>query len=359
MLIYLIVLVIVVSAVYAARRSKSAVISWFLIGIALATMVLTGGLRDRTVGTDTGYYVMDFDHVRTFASVIANGREKGEYGFWILVWLVHLFSDQYVYFLLAVTLVFVICHLWAMDLYSKQIEISFFFFITAGIYVTCFNAERQAVACAIYALAVGPLIKGNFKKYLGWVLVASLFHQTALVAIPAYFVMRRPVTARNYAIIALIGIVTVVFFHGIMSVATGFGKSYSDYTSHTETEGAGYTTIAVDVLTAAFFVFFRKSIHIYRDEYDLFLNMFLFAFMIEIVTVFLGTDPSGLRRLTYYFALSPLFVWPIIFKNLNDRLSKFVVGYSFVVCYMTYFVLTTQKFSNLVPYMFNSSVFTR
>ena len=86
-------------------------------------------------------------------------------------------------FLLAVTLLFVTCHLWAMDLYSKQIEISFFFFITAGIYVTCFNAERQAVACAIYALAVGPLIKGNFKKYLGWVLVASLFHQTALVAI--------------------------------------------------------------------------------------------------------------------------------------------------------------------------------
>ena len=77
-----------------------------------------------------------------------------------------------------------------------------------------------------------------------------------------------------------------------MSVATGFGKSYSDYTSHAETEGAGYTTIAVDVLTAAFFVFFRKSIHIYRDEYDLFLNMFLFAFMIEIVTVFLVTFSS-------------------------------------------------------------------
>ena len=204
MLIYLIVLVIVVSAVYAARRSKSAVITWLFIGIALATMVLTGGLRDRTVGTDTGYYVMDFDHVRTFASVIASGREKGEYGFWIRYgWCIYFPINMSISFLL--TLVFVICHLWAMDLYSKQIEISFFFFITAGIYVPPASMRNgRLLPVPFMLLAVVLLIKGNFKKDLGLVLVASLFHQTALVAIPAYFVMRRPVTARNYAIIALI-----------------------------------------------------------------------------------------------------------------------------------------------------------
>jgi EpsG family len=357
MLIYLITFFIVVLTAYIARRSRSPLISRFFLGIALATMVLTAGLRDRTVGTDTGYYVRDFGNVRTFTDVMVAGADKAEYGFWAISWFVHLFSDQYMYFLFAIALIFVSCHQWAMVLYSKQIEISFYFFIASGIYTTCFNPAREGIACAIYALSMGSLIKGDFKRYLAWVILASFFHRTALVAIPAYFVINRPNNLKTNAIIVLIGIVTAVFFQTIMGLASGLGKSYADYAS--QNEGGGYFTLGVDVLTGFFLVILRKSIHIYRDEYDLFLNMFLFSFMITIVSVVLNTDPSGIRRLTLYFAVSPLFLWPIIFKNLTDRVSKFFVGYFYAVCYLVYFVLTTQKFSDLVPYVFNPSIISR
>ena len=65
--------------------------------------------------------------------------------------------------------------------------ISLFVYITLGQYAFCFNGERQALAIAIYILAIQYIKSRDFKKYCLIVLIAALFHKTIIVAITVIF----------------------------------------------------------------------------------------------------------------------------------------------------------------------------
>jgi hypothetical protein len=354
MLIYLINLSVVVLAAYLARKSKYALFSKFLLGIAFVSMVLVAGLRNRTVGSDTGDYIRDFNNIRTLADVAAYGSTMGEYGFWILIWLIHFVSNDYMVFFTAIALIVVGCYQRAIIAYSGEIGISFFVFIAMGFYTFFFNGARQGIACAIYALAIGPMFDRNFKKYFAFVLLAFLFHKTAIMTLPVYFIVNRDNTIKNNLFIVLIGGVAATFYENIVEVASRVDARYAY--NLVPGEGGGYLMAAFSFVLGVFFLAFKKSVHIDRARYDRFLNMFVFGVMIGGVSTVLSANPSGALRFRVYFEVASVFLWPIVFMNISDRLSKFVLGYFFVIGFLIFYVLTTQRFSDLVPYNFNPSL---
>jgi len=278
----------------------------------------------------------------------------GEWGFWVLTWLAHLVSNEYAIYFTFIALVFIGCCMRAITLYSSSIAISLFVFISMGFYGEVFNGARQAVACGFFMLSIGPMLEGNFKKFLGFILIAFLFHKTAIMTLPAYLIFNKPNNLRNNLLIVLIGCVGLVFFERIVEIASTFDERYAEY-ANTDI-GGGFKTVAFSVATAVFFLLFRSHVQIGRAWYDRFLNIFLFGVMIGIVSSILNANPSGILRYRIYFSQFVCFLWPIVFKNIPDRASKFLVWYIFIWVFLTFFVLTTQRFSNLVPYEFNSHI---
>jgi len=356
MLIYIINLFVVVLAAFLAKKSKSIFVSRLLLGIAFASMILVAGLRNRIVGTDTGYYVRDFNGIRTFADAFDSGNNGGEYGFWILQWFVHLVSNEYLFFLLAIALIVVGCYQRIIITFSANIVISFFIFI-AMYYTFFFNAARQGIACAIFALAIGPLLDGNFKKYVGYVLLAFLFHSSAIVMLPTFFIVNRTSTFKNSLIIVLVGCVMFFFADKIIEFAATYQPRYAIYGE--KSMGGGYLSVGFSLANFIFLYAFKKSVSIERTRYDCFLNMLLLDILIGLGATFMGTDPSGLLRISYYLGFVNMLIWAIVFKNLTTPLSKFVIGYFFVLVHFTYFILATDRFSNLVPYEFNPFIILR
>jgi len=355
MLIYLSNLAVVVLAAYLARQSKSAIISKGLLALAFVSMVLVAGLRDRTVGTDTPAYVMHLNQIRSFVDVVQVGSEMGEYGFWILTWLVHFISDEYMIYLCAIAIIVVACYQRVIVAHSDDIVLSFFVFITVGSYLFFFNGARQGIACAIYALAVGAMLERNPAKYIAYVLVAFLFHKTAIMTLPVYLIFSRPNTLKNNLVIALIGCAAVVVFTQFSGEIASIGDMrYSVYLDRVE--GGGYYMVGISALFAIFFLIFKKSVSIQRARYDLFLNMILFGLMIGVVSSVMSVDPSGLLRYGAYFNIAIVLIWPIVFKNLSDRRERAAAGYFFMVYCLAMLVLTTERFSNLIPYKFNPAV---
>jgi hypothetical protein len=358
MLYYFLMLGVVVLCIQMANRTKSfADESKLFLFIAFAIMVLIAGLRDRTVGTDTGSYVKYFGDIRTFADVVVTGGRMGEYAFWLLTWLLHFISDQYVVYLFAIALIVVGCYQRAIIAYSNNIEISFFVFITMGFYTFFFNGARQGIACAIYALAIGPLLERNFKNYLGYVLLAFLFHKSAIILLPLYFVFSKTNTIKATMLIVLTGCMAAYFFQQIVELGSQVDTRYERY--GTAGEGGGYFMVAFGCALCLFFLLFRKSVHVDKDHYGLFLNMFIFGTMVGVVSSLLSTNPSGFLRYNLYFNISAVFLWPIVFRNITDRWSKLLMGYIFVVGYLVFFALTTQRFSDLIPYTLNRSILPR
>lgn len=356
-LIYLTTLFIVMLAVHISGKTRSSTVeSKVFLAIAFVTMVLAAGLRDRSVGTDTSTYIGNFQSLQTFADAMTFGSYTGEYGYWILNWLLHFVSDKYMVLLVVIAVVVVGCYQLTIVKYSLNHLISFFVFMTMGFYTFFFNGARQGIACAIYALAIGPLFDRNLIKYLGLVLLASLFHKTAIMTLPVYFVFNKDNTIKTNLLIFLIGVAGAYFFQNFVDLGKIFDERYQYY--GTGTEGGGYYIIGLMSLIGCFFLIYKNFIHVYREQYGLFLNMFLFGVMISVVSGLMGANPSGVLRFSLYFNISAVFLWPIVFKNLANLSGKILIIFIFVIGHLTLYALTTERFSNLIPYTFNPDLTT-
>lgn len=159
------------------------VIPWFLI---FTTMTLFGGLRYR-VGTDFESYAEIFGNIsRQWFDPRYAGTE------WAFVWLNRLITvftvnPQYLFFItnLFITSFGLIC----IGKYSRFVPLSLYIFYTT-IYYQGFNLVRQGMACAVVFLAFGVYHEGKWIKSYLLILLASLFHRTALIALPVFVLMQ-------------------------------------------------------------------------------------------------------------------------------------------------------------------------
>jgi hypothetical protein len=355
MLPYLANLVIVVLAVWLARRSRNSFQQWMCFGIAFLSMVLLAGLRDRRIGTDTGGYVWYFSEMRTFSDLIHVTSNMGEYGFWFVTWIAHLLSSQYAVFLTLIAGIVVSLYMRAIREQTVNLEVSVFVFIAMGVYSTFFNTARQSVAAAIFAVAIAVLVNGKVIRYLVLVGVAFLFHKSSLVLLPAYWICNRPNTWKNMILFLFIGVVMALSFQFIVQSASSLDERYAGYQSNDA--GGGYVYVGFQVLLAVFFVIFKGSVSAFREEYERYLNVYLLGVTIGIVAVLSRADPSGPLRLMYYFTFAAVLLWPIVFANIKDRTWRMVTGYVFILGYIIYFIGTTERFADLTPYRLNATLF--
>ena len=64
----------------------------------------------------------------------------------------------------------------------------FLFLVSPSGYGFCVNGMRQGISAAMFLFSIKYIIEGNFYKYCGILLIASLFHVSALILIPFYFI---------------------------------------------------------------------------------------------------------------------------------------------------------------------------
>lgn len=351
MLIYFLCLIVVtISAAISQRRGNDKIRSGFFTAVAFAVLVLVAGFRNRSVGTDTEAYVRGFENLRTFADV---WRESSlEPGYLILTAVTRAISSDYWVLLSVIAVIAVYFFMRSIYLLSDNPAVSLFVFITMGYYTFFFNGARQGLACAIYALAIVPLIQGNFKKYAFWVLLAFCFHKSVIVALPLYFIFRQNNTYL-FVFQMIVGATGAVLCFGtFLEIGVLISDKYMIY-QELEATGGKFLTLFY-VLLSAFFVYYRDFIPLAeRKIYDYFLNMLIFGSTIYVVVSFSGGYVE-LTRLAIYFQISAIFLWPIVLRNIRRSQKRFLVEYAFLAGHIGYFYIFINKMAGLVPYQFNS-----
>lgn len=158
----------------------------FLILMAALSLILVSGLRTN-IG-DTYFYMHAYNVTEFNWEYIQNNKDKG---FYIFQMILKRYTDdpQAMVFITAlITNVLIVLTLYK---YSRLVEISLYVYITSGMYLVSMNGIRQYLAAAIIFAATKYIFDGNWKMYILIVLIASTFHQSALVLIPLYFLIRR------------------------------------------------------------------------------------------------------------------------------------------------------------------------
>src|SRR5690554_497559 len=185
MIPYLVLLFSIVAVAYVGRRFGSQGVRRFSVLLIGGLLVLFAGLRDRTIGSDTSIYVSWLNSVNSFEDLLAFHNEIG-FGFLVLVG--SSLSDGYAAYLLVIALVAMTFYLIPILKLIPRYEIAIFVFISLGFYTFFFNGARQGVAAAICFFAMPWLLERKAIPYFLAIGFAALFHKTALVALPLYFI---------------------------------------------------------------------------------------------------------------------------------------------------------------------------
>ena len=228
-------------------------------------------------------------------------------------------------------------------------------------YQKSFNLVRQMISVAIIFYAIKYLLSGDKKKFIIWVLIASLFQRTVLVMIIIPFVQKL-YENRKYRFIQIISFVLLTV--GILNfskigvfVDSMNMEYYSYYFKENESTGITINYFIRILPVIALSVFLFKEI-LNNKKILLMYNLFLFG----AILLLLGyvTSTYG-ERIAIYFLVYQIVLIPIFIRSILSQKAKFykypliliVIGLNIFLWYNDFIFKGREE---TVPYV---SIFNR
>ncbi|WP_201548533.1 EpsG family protein [Psychrobacter fjordensis] len=340
MLPYLLVLSLVIFWIVLEKKSLNRTSFW----LPLIILTLFAGARSYRVGTDTGNYTRNFNSQLNVEYFRFN--EDIEFGYQVLEYALLSVTSSYFWLLTITSLIIVYCYLKIIKKYSVNYWFSVFLFITLGVYTFFFNGLRQGLAMAIFTLAIPYLLEKRLIPYLLVCAVASLFHVTALFIIPFYFIINLRVRPVYKILATFLG--SLLVSGVLVSYISSTNDRYENYAKASE-EAGGFLTLGFYTVLMLLIMLVSYVYKIKDKNFQKLITFYASGVVFIIPLAMLGTSPSGPQRLLAYFTWTLVLILPVMLKKINN-VYLYIAS---VLLFLTYFMLTTSRFSNLSPYILN------
>ncbi|MFV1456172.1 capsular biosynthesis protein [Bacillus mycoides] len=303
--------------------------SRLLILMATTSLVLVSGLRNNIGDT---YFYMHAYKVTDFNW--ENVQDSKNIGFSILQMILQMYTSDPQVLIFVTALITNILIVAVLYKYSRMIDLSLYVYIASGMYLVSMNGVRQYLTAAIIFAATKYILDGNWKKYFLIVLFASTFHQSALVLIPIYFVVRRKAWSTITFILLFLAVLIVIGFNQFAEIffATIGDTQYGHYKDFQE-GGANVLRVAVDATPLILAFIGRHKLRELFPQSDYIVNMSLLGLIFMIIS----TQNWIFARFSIYFGLYQLILISWVVKLFTDKDQKFIY-YAVLVCYFIYFV---------------------
>lgn len=323
-------------------------------------IVLFAGLRYNT-GADWGVYIPTFYKMPELGNI-----ENWELGYyWINLVFYYVFGDYYV--LQFTASAFLMCSvarfLWRHTDYPIfSLLLFFIMFVNNGILMA---QVRQSIAVAVILFGYEYIINRSLGKFLCIVMLACLFHISAIFAFPLYFLTKK---VPKFILITLILIFQIFYF--VPETTAYIVKFFLPYMpERLEKIGNIYVRhilygdkvqfntgiyYIASVLLSIFVIYFAN----YKDEKKSFL---LNALAISMIIGALSTSMSILGRFKSYYLVYAIAAYPLIlnlkFTRIASKSSSLIIMLLiFCFCYIPFHRrLTSEQIDSLTKRPMNYS----
>lgn len=320
----------------------------FITGI-FVVLFLCSALRFN-IGNDYWKYA------QTAHEVYVGGYVVTEPGFNFIVKLIYGLCGSECYELVFALFAFATIFVFLKAFYKQSVDfgLTFFLFMTMGLYFQTFNTIRYYFALAIVLYSIKYVISKDWISFVVVILFASLFHKSVLLVIPVYWIAT--FEWKKCHIIA--GFVTGAFcFVGqkiILKLALILYPSYKG-TVYLEGSDTFSSMLRIAIILGLYIWFIKYKGEKLKEvsrliELQFYVRLNLLSF---IVCAFFSFLPV-VTRIIYYFSVTQLFMIPLIINNIADtKIRKRVEKMVFVVSmvYFFFFLLRAhQDGVKLLPY---------
>lgn len=311
--------------------------------VAVLPLVIWAGFRGY-VG-DTGAYMQAFADMPSSLSGISNyiAGVKKDQGFYFISAVIKCIigNRNTVYFIIvAAVQCFLLFKIYRR--YSTSFVISFFLFIASTDYVSwIFNGMRQFVAVTITVACFPWILQKKYVKAVIGILIASLFHQSALLVLPFVFIVQGKAWNKKTLLFVMVVIMAVVFadrFTDIldnMLAETQYKNVVTDWEEFQD-DGTNIFRVLVysvpAILSLIGIKYVRKA-----DEpvVNICTNMSIAAAGLYIVSMF--TSGIFIGRLPIYFSVYSYILLPWLIKHVFTKRSAQLINLAMVGAYLIFY----------------------
>ncbi|SDQ14068.1 EpsG family protein [Carnobacterium viridans] len=338
---------ILFSYLYNLSKSQSKITKFFWMVLILLPVCLLASLRG-DVGTDTLTYIGMYGwlkHVEIFPYALeyfSGNSDLFEPGYVFLNWVsLFIYDDPKTLFFLStfVQMSFVWLGIQSMEKYLNPNLSLFIYYLF--LFNTSLNLVRQSIAVAIVFYAFQYIVNHQFMKYLVFVLLASLFHVTALLFIVLYVFSFFAQDSK--------GILKAIFYffifssplvvYGIIQLATSSGListlGLEGYNFNFSNFGWGFLFYTLPVILPLGVFSQEMNNKIPNGAYGFLFNITLLQIPFRFITYF--STYAG--RLEDYASIVQVILVSMLIHN-SEEGNKQVLTVYFVLWYLLYHVIT-------------------
>lgn len=340
-------------------KFKNKKIYIILVFIAIFIPSLVAGLRSVGIGTDTkGYISYVFRNCINISSVseliIYIKNADVEPLFIIIDFIITRFtrSVNFSYFIfqfIILLFVYLACSTFRKD---KYVSLSYFLFLVL-FYNRSLNMCRQSIAIAIILFTLKFVLERNLIKFLFFIILASLFHKTALVFLPVYLIfpyLNSKNKNLNKFILFIFIILFIVFYKKIIFIMNWLGIVENKYLFYISGNKSTLSDIEllIKIVLSTLIVLFNSSI----SKKDKNIKFLINIFIIGIITMFLGIYSAFGQRISYYFGYFIIFLIPNLINIVKRKNQKKIILIIIIVATMIYsnFCYGYLRWDETVPY---------
>lgn len=299
-----------------------------LIFFTIVSLVLISGLRNN-IG-DTYFYMYSYEFQKMDLKSI---NFKGDFGFNILQAFLQKITPNAQILIFTTALFTNMIIVIVLYKYSRMIELSLFVYIASGMFTVSMNGIRQALAAAIVFAATKYILNGNFIKFLIIVLIGFTIHQTALIFIPIYFIVRREAWTK----------VTFILLGLAVLIAAGFSQfsellfdalDNTQYGHYSDFSEGGTNSIRIAVTCAPLIVAFfgRERLRGLWPKSDYIVNLATLGFVFMVIS----SQNWIFARFNIYFGLYNLILISWVVKLFSKK-DRNLIYFLLLGCYTLYF----------------------
>ncbi len=325
------------------RQRRTAVVPALLL-------VLVLGLRHPSMGIDLKYgkvggYLWSFEAISNYSwheLLQLGGWENYEWGYIFYNKLLGYIStsDQLLLFVSASISLLPLAVLFAKK--SRDLAFSYIIYMGLPCFLLPFSGLRQAIAIGICVLATPSICDKNWKRFLVTILIATLFHYSAVIYLLAYplYHLRLPKSYRPLMVPLLL--VIYMARYPIFAVASKLFKKNA-----VPDDNGAFVLFLVFIMIFIFYQVYCRS----DDESSIgFMNIFYFACICQCF----GGVFSTAMRVGFYFMPSLAVALPNILTTISNQRDRRLLQYIIFAIFVIYglYALATSSWPMAYPYYF-------
>lgn len=229
------------------------------------------------------------------------------------------------------TVLFFIKAIWDQ---SEWFALSFAMFMLLGYYFQSISTVRYYLALGIALYSIKYVAKGDWPRFVFFVILGALFHKSMLVVLVLYPLAKLKWKRWMYGVGAALCVSCIFLHEQYLELAKLIYPSYRN-NAEEYVSGISYTNIARCVAVIAF------ALWVYRDKirenktYMLYFHCNLMGLALYVFGAFLPI----VSRIGYYLTVTQILFVPTIIKSIKDDRKRKLITLMACLAFVLYFAV--------------------